>query len=71
MKQRRRSYRTEVVGDAIGQTTDSQVREDEIERRRKRREKAARTMDRLARKAGNWPAVEILREWRYRLEKSI
>jgi len=30
--------------------------------------KAVETMNRLAEKAGNWPAVEILRAWRYRLQ---
>ena len=32
-----------------------------------RQTKAVVTMDRLAEKAGDWPAVEILHAWRYRL----
>jgi len=32
-----------------------------------RQTKAVATMDRLAEKAGNWPAVDILHAWRYRL----
>ncbi len=31
-----------------------------------RQREAVATMDRLAQKAGNWPAVEILHAWRYR-----
>ena len=33
-----------------------------------RQRKAVATMDRLAQKAGDWPAVEILHAWRYRLQ---
>jgi metal-responsive CopG/Arc/MetJ family transcriptional regulator len=32
-----------------------------------RQRKAVATMDRFAQKAGDWPAVEILHAWRYRL----
>jgi predicted transcriptional regulator len=31
-----------------------------------RQKNAVATMDRLAQKAGDWPAVEILHAWRYR-----
>jgi len=66
---RKKMSRSELIRTAIRQTAGAQVRQDETELRRKRQEEAVETMDRLARKAGKWPAIEILREWRYRSER--
>jgi metal-responsive CopG/Arc/MetJ family transcriptional regulator len=66
---RRNVSRSELIRTAIRQSADAQIRQDEAEARRKRQREAIKTMDRLARKAGKWPATEILRQWRYRSEE--
>jgi metal-responsive CopG/Arc/MetJ family transcriptional regulator len=66
---RQKMSRSELIRTAIRQSADAQIRQDEADARRKQQEEAVETMDHLARKAGKWPAVEILHQWRYRLEK--
>lgn len=65
---RRRISRSELIRDAIREAAGAQARRDADDNRRKLQEEAVETMDRLARKAGRWPAIEILRQWRYRSE---
>ena len=67
---RRRISRSEVIRVAIRQTAEAQARRDEEEDRRKLQKEAVESMDQLARKAGDWPAIQILRKWRYRSEEN-
>jgi metal-responsive CopG/Arc/MetJ family transcriptional regulator len=65
---RRKVSRSEFIRTAVQTAAAGRERESEEDRRKERQQRAIETMNRLARKAGNWPAVEILHAWRYRLE---
>ncbi len=65
---RRKTSRSEFMRDAVREAAANQERESQKQARRGRQRKAIEAMNRLARKAGSWPAVKILHAWRYRLE---
>jgi len=65
---RRRTSRSNLVRIAVRAfASEHERRQAELAREARQREAVA-TMDRLAQKAGDWPAVEILHAWRYRLQ---
>jgi metal-responsive CopG/Arc/MetJ family transcriptional regulator len=66
---RQKVSRSQLIRTAIRDAAVAQDRQFEAEARRKRQQQASETMDRLAQKAGTWPAVQILHQWRYRLER--
>lgn len=63
-----RVSRSEFIRSAVKTVADMGERESEESERKERQRRAIASMDRLARKAGDWPAVEILHAWRYRFE---
>lgn len=65
---RRHTSRSAFIREAVQALAGNHQRESEEEARRKRQLEAIKTMDRLAHKAGNWPAEEILRAARHRWE---
>ena len=65
---RRKSSRSEFIRVAVREIAANHQRESEDAARRKRQREAIEIMDRLAHKAGDWPAEEILRAWRRRGE---
>ena len=66
---RRKISRSELIRAALREMAANHERESEEQARRKRQQEAVEGMQRLAQKAGSWPAVELLHAWRYRLEK--
>lgn len=65
---RRKMSRSELIRVAVREVAEDGTRVAEEETRRRRQREAAEALDRFARKVGDWPAEEILRSWRYRLE---
>ena len=66
---RRKMSRSALVRDLIRTVALNGERESAEEARRKRQLAAIEGMRELARKAGPWPAAEILHSWRYRLQR--
>lgn len=66
LARRRRTSRSAVFREGVRALAENERRERDSAARRKRQLQAVASMDRLARKAGDWPAEEILRAWRYR-----
>jgi hypothetical protein len=58
---RQKVSRSQLIRKAIRDAAAAQDRQFEAEARRKRQQRASETMDRLAQKAGKWPADQILR----------
>jgi metal-responsive CopG/Arc/MetJ family transcriptional regulator len=65
---RHKTSRSNLIRTAVRAFASERERQQTETARQQRQSQAAATMDRLARKAGNWPAVEILHAWRYRLQ---
>jgi metal-responsive CopG/Arc/MetJ family transcriptional regulator len=65
---RRKTSRSNLIRTAVRAFASEHERQQAETARQQRQRQAVATMDRLARKAGDWPAVEILRAWRYRLQ---
>ena len=65
---RRRISRSNLIRTAVRAFASEHEKEQAQAARQERQRKAVATMDRLAKEAGDWPAVEILRAWRYRLQ---
>jgi len=64
---RRKTSRSDFIRTAVRQVAADNEHKTEEASRRQCQRRAIEGMDRLARKAGDWPAEEILRAWRYRL----
>lgn len=63
----RKTSRSDFIRSAVRAAATQNRHEAEEAARRERQRRAAERMDALARKAGDWPAEEILHAWRYRL----
>jgi metal-responsive CopG/Arc/MetJ family transcriptional regulator len=66
---RRRTSRSEFIRDAVraeATREDTVAKEQEL---RRRRHEAFQAIRRIAKEAGNWPAVKTVHDWRYRLVK--
>jgi Arc/MetJ-type ribon-helix-helix transcriptional regulator len=66
LARRRGTSRSAVFREGVRALAENDRRERDSAARRKRQREAIAGMNRLARKAGDWPAEEILRAWRYR-----
>ncbi len=69
LARRRKTSRSAIVREGVRALARDDERAIEETARKKRQREAIATMDRLAHKAGDWPAVEILHNWRYRLAR--
>ena len=66
---RRKVSRSNFIRIAVRAAASEHEQEDAEAARLERQREAVATMDSLAKKAGNWPAGEILHAWRYRLQR--
>jgi metal-responsive CopG/Arc/MetJ family transcriptional regulator len=66
---RGKTSRSNFIRTAVRAVASVHEKEQADAARLERQRKAVETMDRMAQKAGTWPAGEILHAWRYRLEK--
>jgi metal-responsive CopG/Arc/MetJ family transcriptional regulator len=66
---RRKTSRSNFIRTAVRTVASEHEKQQSEAARLERQRKAVATMDRLAKEAGDWPAVEILHAWRYRLQK--
>ena len=64
---RRKTSRSNFIRTAVRVVASERQKKEAETALLERQTKAVATMDRLAQKAGDWPAVEILHAWRYRL----
>lgn len=69
LARRRKTSRSAVLREGVRALVESQNREAEEEASREQRRKAVQEIRRLAHKLGDWPAEQIVHDWRYRLEK--
>jgi metal-responsive CopG/Arc/MetJ family transcriptional regulator len=67
---RQKTSRSEFFRAAVREMARQQERESEDVAGRVRQRAAVEGMRQLARKAGNWPAVELLHAWRYRSQRN-
>jgi hypothetical protein len=67
---RRKTSRSALIRDTIREISQNQHNAVQEQARRLRRQRAAESMDRLARVFGDWPAEKILYEARHRWDKS-
>jgi metal-responsive CopG/Arc/MetJ family transcriptional regulator len=67
---RRKTSRSEFFRTAVRELARQQESNSEGEASRARQRAAVEGIRQLARKAGNWPAVELLHAWRYRSERN-
>jgi Arc/MetJ-type ribon-helix-helix transcriptional regulator len=65
---RRRTSRSDFIRSAVRAATVENDQAAEEAARRERRRKAIEGIRRVAHKLGDWPAEQIVRDWRYRLE---
>jgi hypothetical protein len=64
----RKISRSAILREGVHALAENQANEIAARARLERQLRAVAEMDRLAQKAGDWPAVEILHDWRYRSE---
>lgn len=64
---RRKTSRSEFIRLAVRAAATDHDRESDEEASRERQRRAIEGIRRIAHKLGDWPAVEVLHEWRYRL----
>ena len=67
---RQKTSRSAFFRAAVREMVRQQGHQAEGDARRTRQRAAVEGMRQLARKAGNWPAVELLHAWRYRSERN-
>ena len=69
MARRKKTSRSAVEREGVRVLAANHDREADETARRRRQQEAAKRLDRIARKLGDWPAEEILHAWRYRLTR--
>lgn len=67
---RQKVSRSEVFRTAVRTLATNHDREAEEAAQRESRLKSIQAIRRVARKLGDWPAEQIVHEWRYRLKKN-
>ena len=67
---RRRTSRSELIRIAVRAAALNHKRESEEAAQRERRRAAIEGIRRIAHKLGDWPAEQIVHDWRYRLKET-
>jgi len=66
---RRKTSRSDFVRSAVRTVANGEAVAAQEQELRVRRHKAIQEIRKIAKEAGNWPAVKIVHDWRYRLVK--
>jgi hypothetical protein len=69
LARRRKTSRSAILREGVRALAENHELEEQGAARRERMRKAAEAMDRLAHELGDWPAEQIVHDWRYRLEE--